>query len=132
MSTKTTAPKISEESRIKVEEFKTTQQLYNEFDNYLRSSHDTNYRAKQRLAKQIGEIGEDYEDYTDLSEKQQEIKYKEYAGKVETIIKLSGNKNGKLEDLNNSTYRQIDSIYRKVLFESKRGFWGKLFDFFID
>jgi len=132
MSTKTTSPKISEESRKKLEEYKTTQQLYNELDGYIRTNKNTNDRAKQRLAKEIGELGEEFEKEIESTEQEEETKYREYAGKVETIIKLSGDRHGTLEKLNTLTYKEIDSIYDKVLLDSKKGFWDKLFDFLME
>ena len=132
MSTKTTSPKISEESRKKVENFKTTQQLYNDLDDYIRTNKKTSDRVKQRVAKQISELGDDFISELEQNEEQDADKYKEYAEKVETIIKHSGGKHGTLEKLNDMTYEEIDSIYNKVLLESKKGFWNKLFDFLME
>jgi hypothetical protein len=132
MSTKTTSPKISEESRKKVENFKTTQQLYNDLDDYIRTNKKTSDRVKQRVAKQISELGDDFISELEQNEEQDADKYKEYAEKVETIIKYSGGKYGTLEKLNDMTYEEIDSIYNKVLLESKKGFWNKLFDFLME
>jgi len=132
MSTKTTSPKISEESRKKIENFKTTQQLYNDLDSYIRINKKTSDHAKQRVAKQISELGDDFINELEQNEEQNTVKYKEYAEKVETIIKLSGSKHGTLEKLNNMTYEEIDSIYNKVLLDSKKGFWNKLFDFLME
>jgi DNA replication initiation complex subunit (GINS family) len=132
MSTKTTSPKISEESRKKIENFKTTQQLYNDLDSYIRTNKKTSDRAKQRVANQISELGDDFINELEQNEEQDTVKYKEYAEKVETIIKLSGSKHGTLEKLNDMTYEEIDSIYNKVLLDSKKGFWDKLFDFIME
>jgi aminopeptidase N len=132
MSTKTTSPKISEESRKKVENFKTTQQLYNDLDDYIRTNKKTSDRVKQRVAKQISELGDDFISELEQNEEQDADKYKEYAEKVETIIKYSGGKYGTLEKLNDMTYEEIDSIYNKVLLESKKGFWNKLLDFLME
>jgi len=132
MSTKTTSPKISEESRKKIENFKTTQQLYNDLDSYIRTNKKTSDHAKQRVAKQISELGDDFINELEQNEEQNTVKYKEYAEKVETIIKLSGSKHGTLEKLNDMTYEEIDSIYNKVLLDSKKGFWNKLFDFLME
>ena len=132
MSTKTTSPKISEESRKKIENFKTTQQLYNDLDSYIRTNKKTSDRAKQRVANQISELGDDFISELEQNEEQDADKYKEYAEKVETIIKLSGSKHGTLEKLNDMTYEEIDSIYNKVLLDSKKGFWNKLFDFLME
>jgi|GEM_PF-7131469 len=132
MSTKTTSPKISEESRKKIENFKTTQQLYNDLDSYIRTNKKTSDHAKQRVAKQISELGDDFINELEQNEEQNTVKYKEYAEKVETIIKLSGSKHGTLEKLNDMTYEEIDSIYNKVLLDSKKGFWDKLFDFIME
>ena len=132
MSTKTTSPKISEESRNKIENFKTTQQLYNDLDDYIRTNKKTSDHAKQRVAKQISELGDDFINELEQNEEQNTVKYKEYAEKVETIIKLSGSKHGTLEKLNDMTYEEIDSIYNKVLLDSKKGFWNKLFDFLME
>ena len=132
MSTKTTSPKISEESRNKIEKFKTTQQLYNDLDDYIRTNKKTSDRVKQRVAKQISELGDDFISELEQNEEQDADKYKEYAEKVETIIKYSGGKYGTLEKLNDMTYEEIDSIYNKVLLESKKGFWNKLFDFLME
>ena len=132
MSTKTTSPKISEESRNKIENFKTTQQLYNDLDDYIRTNKKTSDRVKQRVAKQISELGDDFISELEQNEEQDADKYKEYAEKVETIIKYSGGKYGTLEKLNDMTYEEIDSIYNKVLLESKKGFWDKLFDFIME
>lgn len=129
MSTKTTKPKISEESRKKIESFKTTQQLYNDLDEYIRNNKKTTDRAKTRLAKQIGELGKEFVEEIEQDKYQEEELYKEYAGKVEFIIKTCGEKYGSLELLNNMTYQQIDSIYDKALSDSKKGFWGILLDF---
>jgi DNA replication initiation complex subunit (GINS family) len=132
MSTKTTSPKISEESRKKIENFKITQQLYNDLDSYIRTNKKTSDRAKQRVANQISELGDDFINELEQNEEQDTVKYKEYAEKVETIIKLSGSKHGTLEKLNDMTYEEIDSIYNKVLLDSKKGFWDKLFDFIME
>ena len=132
MSTKTTSPKISEESRNKIENFKTTQQLYNDLDDYIRTNKKTSDRVKQRVAKQISELGDDFISELEQNEEQDADKYKEYAEKVETIIKYSGGKYGTLEKLNDMTYEEIDSIYNKVLLESKKGFWNKLLDFLME
>ena len=132
MSTKTTSPKISEESRNKIEKFKTTQQLYNDLDDYIRTNKKTSDRVKQRVAKQISELGDDFISELEQNEEQDADKYKEYAEKVETIIKYSGGKYGTLEKLNDMTYEEIDSIYNKVLLDSKKGFWNKLFDFLME
>jgi aminopeptidase N len=132
MSTKTTSPKISEESRKKLEEYKTTQQLYNDLDDYIRTNKKTSDRVKQRVAKQISELGDDFISELEQNEEQDADKYKEYAEKVETIIKYSGGKYGTLEKLNDMTYEEIDSIYNKVLLESKKGFWNKLLDFLME
>lgn len=129
MSTKTTAPKVSQESRKKIESLKTTQQLYNDLDDYIRNSKSSTERAKERLAKQIETLGDDFVEEIEKKSEKEEKLYKEYADKVEFIVKNSGNDNGSLEQLNSMTYQEIDSIYDKVLIESKKGFWSRLFDF---
>lgn len=136
MSTKTKKPRISEESRRKLQEFETTQQLYNELDEFKRQTSNATKRAKDQMARTIADIGGDFVEDLEKKEKEavekqrrEEEKYREYAGKVEFIIKNTGDHHGTLENLNSMTYQQIDSIYNKVLEESKKGFWSKLFDF---
>lgn len=125
MSTRTKKPNISDESLRKIEEYETTQRLYNEYDSYIRESKTTTQRAKDKLAKEIGETGDEFIEDLETADKL----YKEYSDKVEYIIKNSGDKYGSLEKLNAMTYQQVDSIYDRVQEESKKGFWTKLFDF---
>jgi uncharacterized membrane-anchored protein YjiN (DUF445 family) len=136
VSTKTTKPKISEESRRKLDQLATTKNLYQQYDEYILKQSNVGDRAKERLAKQISSLGSEFiadqerEEQLKRENKAKEEKlHKEYASKVELIVKESGSKNGSLEKLNTMTYEEIDSIYIRVLDESQKGFWSKLFDF---
>lgn len=124
MSSTTKKPKISEESRKKLESLDTTFDLYRSLDEYIRDSRKNISYAKERMAQEFNQMGEKYVEEIDKKEQQ----------KVETIreiFRTVGDRYGSKEELSQLTYGEVQNIQIKIK-ESKKNFFTRIVDFLMN
>lgn len=124
MSSTTKKPKISEESRKKLESLDTTFDLYRSLDEYIRDSRKNISYAKERMVQEFNQMGEKYVEEIDKKEQQ----------KVETIreiFRTVGDRYGSKEELSQLTYGEVQNIQIKIK-ESKKNFFTRIVDFLMN
>ena len=123
MTTRSTKPKISEESKEKIKQLETTDQLYRSHDAYIREQNRVQELRKRSYAK---EVYESREEFISNVEKTSNLIDERHEKMINTIIKKYKNKFGTHDELKGLSYEELYKLHEKA---KKKSFWSHLTEF---